>query len=904
LFSMWCKRIKPTFNVLILVVPPCRTYRSWMRTAGALFAAASRLSRAFWEQHMKSTGQRFSLFLLGLAACASAAIAQNSGSFTATGRLITPRAGHTATLLANGMVLLAGGDSAYYFSHTEASAELYDPGSGTFAATGMMTTPRTNHTSTLLPNGKVLIAGGGPTTFGATYSLASAELYDPATGKFTATGNMTEARSQHNATLLKNGKVLITGGNRLVTYPFDVSFSTTAELYDPATGTFAPAGTSGAFCDTATLLPDGRVLITRRDPDQDRVSHAELYDSSTAAFVNTGDMNSGHTRPAAILLTSGKVLIAGGDIGDIDGASVSAELYDPANGKFTSTGNLITGRERTVATLLPDGTVLFAGGYGVVSVPGGYDNLASAEIYDLSTGKFSDAGAMLKGRDVLGATLLKDGRVLITGGNEYYMPWAAGSRDFVYPAVPVAELFTPSSMAPAPGNSASVAPGTFTAAGFMTTARAGHSATLLLDGRVLIVGGDQTGTAELYDPATGIFTPAGNGTTGHGGTATLLPDGRVLIAGGSNWELYDPSTGSFTPAGSLSTGAGGFTATLLTTGNVLFMTANPELYDPSTGLFTLAGSCNTMVPPTNACSGGSTATLLADGKVLIASPAATLYDPVANTFNLTGSKVFGDQVGGPTATLMTNGKVLVAGGNPEGDDFYFLPTNDSELYEPSTGRFSLTASMYIGRYNHTSTLLPDGTVLITGGITDSWYTAPPLAEPYDPSTGTFLAPIVMKASRSSHQATLLNDGRVLITGGLFTGPYSIYTPMIHSSAELFTPAVLVPAPALLSLSGDGQGQGAIQHAGTDRIASASDPAVAGEYLAIYLTGLADGSVIPPQVTIGGRMAEVSFFGKTPGYASLYQVNVRVPSGVTPGGAVPVHLIYVGRTSNEVTIGVR
>jgi hypothetical protein len=268
------------------------------------------------------------------------------------------------TLLPNGRVLVAGGfsDSGIAMNH----AALYDPVTEGWTTTGMMRHPRALHTATLLPNGKVLVAGGSADST----SLSSAELYDPAAGTWTLVGSLSVARSRHTATLLCSGKVLVAGGS---------PGGSSAELYDPATGLWTPTGplAGGFWTHTATLLLNGQVLIVAGDSAWRAV---ELYDPVTGTWTVTASLTTGRQYHTATLLPNGQVLVAGGrDTNYFPLAS--AEVYDPVRGTWSEAPALLTSRCFHSATMLPNGKVLVAGGWG-----GGYTYLASAELFDVGLG--------------------------------------------------------------------------------------------------------------------------------------------------------------------------------------------------------------------------------------------------------------------------------------------------------------------------------------------------------------------------------------------------------------------------------------------------------------------------------------------------------------------------------------
>jgi WD40 repeat protein len=322
--------------------------------------------------------------------------------YKATGDLGTGRASHTATLLTNGKVLVVGG---YDDANNLATAELFDPTTGTFTATSPMAAPRWVHTATLLDhgpaatNGRVLLAGGPRNN--------TAELFDPATGTFTTTGMMVHAREEHAAALLNNGKVLLVGGG---------PDNNTAELFDPSTGSFTPTGdlATGRFAPTATVLANGTVLITGGyNADLESFDSAELYDPATGGFTATGHMIETRANHAASLLNNGNVLLTGGF--DTNGnVLATAELYDQTTGTFSPVGGMDSTHAFHTATLLDDGTVLVTGGYVPPNPPGA--GSSSAELFDSTTNTFTPIGSFVTGRYLHTATRLNNSQVLITGG--------------------------------------------------------------------------------------------------------------------------------------------------------------------------------------------------------------------------------------------------------------------------------------------------------------------------------------------------------------------------------------------------------------------------------------------------------------------------------------------------------
>jgi N-acetylneuraminic acid mutarotase len=316
--------------------------------------------------------------------------------------MLTKRATHTATLLNDGRVLIAGGlqEDGRGNEFAVKDAEIYDPQTGRFSKTGSLTEPRSAHTAALLPDGRVLIAGG----WGMEERLKTAEVFDPRTGSFTVIGEMSAPRAGMTATLLNNGNVLITGGSHQKD-----SYLASAEIFDSKTNRFALTGSlnTARYTHTATLLNNGTVLIAGGSGAAGVTAEAEIYDPLTGNFSSAGNLINARYKHAANLLDDGRVLIIGGsDNRDWRGKLSSAEIYDPASKKFEAVSNMDDERFKLSGStvLLRNGAVLIGGGNKAI------------EIYDPRFNTFAKVSELSDVLYYTTATLLNDGSVLITGG--------------------------------------------------------------------------------------------------------------------------------------------------------------------------------------------------------------------------------------------------------------------------------------------------------------------------------------------------------------------------------------------------------------------------------------------------------------------------------------------------------
>jgi Ca2+-binding RTX toxin-like protein len=467
------------------------------------------------------------------------------GPWTDTGRMVQNRFAQTATLLADGKVLVAGGtwsedDKGGVECLTE--SETYDPGSAVWSRVGSMATGRTGHTATALGTGKVLVAGGSD----CSAAVASAEVYNPVTRAWSATGTMTTARWGHTATLLGNGKTLVAGGGNTT----GTVRLASAELYDPATGAWTRTGNmttkrwEGA---TATLLGNGKVLVAGGccDPASGAdLASAELYDPATGTWTSTGSMTMPREQHTATLLPNGRVLVVGGKARRPDGTftyRASAETYDPTTGRWSPAGAMSTTRVFHTISLLQSGKVLVTGGNDYA---GGVSELSTAELYDPATGAWSSAGSMTHGRYQHTATLLRNGKVLATGGD-------GDTFNGAFPS----ELYSPASVPCTISGTAGSDVLTGTAGHDVICAAGGNDVVNASAGNDIIFGGTGEDTISYSSATAGVTVNLMNGAaTGRGNDLlvgfedidgspqadTLTGDpGRNSLAGkGGNDVLY------------------------------------------------------------------------------------------------------------------------------------------------------------------------------------------------------------------------------------------------------------------------------------------------------------------------------------------------------------------------------
>jgi N-acetylneuraminic acid mutarotase len=819
----------------------------------------------------------YALFALSIASAAFTSVT-HAVTVGAAAPLATARSNHTSTQLTNGKLLVAGGQAAAPASTPLTSAELYDLFANTWSAAAALPVARTDHTATLLDNGRVLIVGGRSNA-ASEAALNTAVLYDPTSNTWSNAGNLADARSQHTATRLRSGKILVVGGKN------NATVLASAELYDPATNAWTNAGSLAAarrfhtataataginddvfviggsdtgsagvafglssierysissnswftltqqlsdprYSHTATALPNGDILVagglTARLSGLSLVSAShdriERFDFVTFAVSNAGQLRDVRGRHSATLLPSGKLMLIGGVNDGISTTYLqSIETFDPAAGSSTLEPAMATARVNHTATLIPTGAVIAVGGrIGSSPVTASNTLVRSAD-----EGSAAAATNFCGVRFHAATTLLADGRVLISGG-----------------AIPGTTLAIASVYDPNAQTCTTVAP--------MPFARRLHTLTLLPSGKILMIGGYATTANTEPSDNVALFDPT-NGANGSWSTlpsmqvpraahaVSLMPDGRVLVSGGVEAttaplivEIFDPATPQWTAQFAPF-------ATRIRHASVLL---------PSGRLLRIGGA-------------------LEDACTNVWS--SDVYDPVSGLSDAIAVVTRRCDV---TATLLPNGKVLAVGGF----DSTGAGLASAELFDPLTQTWSATPSLSQARYGHTATLLASGEVLVAGGGA-----SPATSEIYDPVSNTWRNGPALRSDRRLAVAVTSSSGRALLFSGIeasaqtpeIVGPN--FAPVTSQTPILNAPSVALTLLNALSLSGS-RFRPALQASGGDTAQSASNAPV------FTLERVDNGQrIVLPQ-------APVSFLSSSPFTDTSFVTASAVAAGFPSGHA--------------------
>lgn len=725
-----------------------------------------------------------------------------TNAWSPVARMGTPRADHSATVLADGRVLVVGGCSnGAPCNPPGVTAQLYNPSTNTWSAAGSLHEARALHTANRLPDGRVIVFGGqGTCNAQVCITLSSTEIYDPASNSWSFGPPLPQPRQQSTSSTLPDGRVLVAGGcsqNGLPCTPLD------AVVYNPASNSFGNAipMVVPRSWHMAVAMDGGDVLLAGGvNGNGNAQKSAEVFRVASGSFVALPDSLFGHFEAAMERLPSGDVLIAAGQGGgDPTGRS---ELFSAAAGLWAQVGTLAQAREYPRMARLAGGAVVLVGGIDANLI-----GVAAAERFQQGptplvqlTPAAIDFGyqALFTTSDIhvlsvanVGAAPLNISSVSLAGTNPADFSFSSGCSGPVAPGAhcEIQLRFRPQAVkdrnavlgivddAPNSPHEAALsgfgyvgAPNFWAPAGTMNQARFGHTLTALPDGRALAVGGGYEPDAVDLFSANSWSAAAPLAVPRIGHSSTVLADGRILAAGGAataSAELFSLPANAWAATGAMQQRRSGHAAARLASGKVIVFggcisgpCASTEIYDPASNAWS-AG------PTMSVSRSAPSATVLQDGRVLVAGGSATLkqaeiYDPVSNSFSAGGTQRQARI--GHSANRLPDGRVLLAGGC--GGSYCV----SAEIFDPAGNRWLRAPAMTLPRVSHVSLTLQDGRVAVAGGIyfcegEFGFCFSTRGVDVFDPKRGRWSVFPGLLESRADFAGTVLPDGRLLVSGG-------------------------------------------------------------------------------------------------------------------------------------------